>query len=258
MFKFENINLTENSDAQIDINGFIYSIRHEPYAIIKFDQNLTYDRGDDIDIFTLDISSLSQSIIGHFVSSYADKFELELVEINEYHAHIDLRRNNDLIIKFDLYERIPNYPRVNIDNRFFNEVVRCSNSLLCEYRNEEFEFNIASDIDDMILRYLEFLSYYEIRPDKLKHSDYLIENLSENERQHFFEKLHYYTELPEPRYITTNHGSKVSHHGKNILFLSLNKLESSLNKPVIKYILRKFGVWEVIKKTYWRLRALTK
>jgi hypothetical protein len=64
------------------------------------------------------------------------------------------------------------------------------------YKGEEYPVYVPSEIDDLLLRYIEYLEWYQRRPDKIKHLDYILERISsEQDKLIFINKLHNYTKL---------------------------------------------------------------
>jgi hypothetical protein len=65
------------------------------------------------------------------------------------------------------------------------------------FNDEPYRIKYASKIDDLILRYIEYIEWYEIRPDKIKHLEFIAEHLtSDEEQKKMLDKLHYYTAFP--------------------------------------------------------------
>ena len=57
---------------------------------------------------------------------------------------------------------------------------------------------VPSQLDENIIRYIEYHEYYAQRPDKIKHIDYIQQSIKDSNinTNDFFDKLYYYTEIP--------------------------------------------------------------
>ena len=97
--------------------------------------------------------------------------------------------------RFDLYGTLPTYKNILIKEAFFSSVIE--NSHIVE--QNESKVKVPSQIDENILRYIEYQEWYGQRPDKIKHIEYLEEKIknSEMDINSLLDKLHYYIELPQ-------------------------------------------------------------
>jgi hypothetical protein len=55
-------------------------------------------------------------------------------------------------------------------------------------------------LDELVLRYAEYITWFRTRPDKVKHLDFILAAVGNDDaaRNAFFDRLHRYTALPLP------------------------------------------------------------
>lgn len=179
------------------------SLPSKSYSTIRGGEtNLThYEKNSDIDIFCLSIGDLSKSICRHFNQlGLPESYTLKVKELPPAQTHFDILKDKKLEIKLDLYEAMPGYKKSSIKPGLFNSVIE--NSVL----NPK-GICTPNEIDDVLLRYLEYVEYYELRPDKIKHLHYIEARLKDrpNLYSEFFKRLHYYTDLPKCQVYTPPH-----------------------------------------------------
>ena len=134
------------------------------YVIIKFNNTLPlFKINDDIDILTSDIY-LNKNII---INWYNKKiFTHKIIKINNSHIQLDLIKIGEkkLTIRFDLFEKIY-YTKFSIDDNIYKLILQ--NKI---YNGVAY---IPSLLDDLTLRYCEYVEYIDKRKDKIKHLNYV-------------------------------------------------------------------------------------
>lgn len=114
-------------------------------------------------------------------------------------CYIDILRGNKIYLRFDLYGELPRYTRARVKQGLFEVCVENAMTLMAE--GEKYKIKVIAQTYDLIIRYLEYIEWYERRPDKIKHLDYIVSQLQSGEdRAAFLNELHYYTGFPEVRY----------------------------------------------------------
>lgn len=179
---------------KLDLQEFFNALSDEIYCVIKPNEDFpNYYEYSDVDIFCFDINIIANIILTigkKYINN--NNFDIKVSNLSNYQTHIDFyyNKNNKLDFRFDLYQAFPEYNRVKVKQNFFSTII--------ENRNlNNKNIYVPDKIDDLILRYIEFIEYYDIRADKLKHFQYILDNASQSERKLLFDKLHYYTTLPE-------------------------------------------------------------
>jgi hypothetical protein len=183
----------------LDLNNFFFNVRKIPYVIIKYDDNFpNYHKGQDIDIFCYNKSQFAQKIF-ETGNKYLNKgFEIKITDISTGHTQIDFLFKNELHFRFDLHQELPQFKNIKIKKHYIYSVIENAVTLQHRYKNKPYFIYVPSKTDDLLLRYIEYVEYYQLRPDKVKHLNYIVKTVkSDPERISFLDKLHLYTNLPD-------------------------------------------------------------
>ena len=145
------------------INLMDFFLNMENYTIIKIDPNFPrFNIGkDDIDVLCLNINNVCNHIINILQLKYPD-FNYKKYNINNK-IHIDVLFKNKFIIKFDLCDNIVDlYPKYDIPTNLTKSVIETSifNKYHCK---------IPTINNELMIRQLEYDTYINSRPDKIKH-----------------------------------------------------------------------------------------
>lgn len=184
---------------KIDFTNLFIKLENHMYSIIKLDPEFpNYNKGQDIDIFCRNINEVSSEIV-NFLSQYVDKkFKIKISKkINQ--VHIDLMEKNLLHFRFDLFEEIPKYKNIKIKFSFFDVLIESSQ--IKDLR--QFKIKVPNDMDNCIIRYIEYIEYFSAIPDKIKHIDYInscLNNASVN-RDIFFDRLQHFIAIPTKQHV---------------------------------------------------------
>jgi hypothetical protein len=182
----------------IDISTFFRQLSDVPYCIVKLPEAFPeFGPGEDIDIFCYSVDDMTGRLIA-WGDQYIDEgFSIRIATlISHQHVHADFIKAGDLVVRFDLYGCLPSYSKVLIKPALFESIIE--NSIVKKIKkNDTFiEIKTPSAVDEMIIRYIEFIEWYNVRPDKIKHLEYISNNVEENNTKIMLDKLHHYTELP--------------------------------------------------------------
>jgi hypothetical protein len=186
----------------LDLAEFFARVEDLPYAVVrgKPEDLLHYLPGSDIDFFCYDKEAFGRQVLA-FANPYLEcgyEVRVQDTELGDQ-THIDLLRGNALELRFDLYGKLPPYRRFSINPALFLSVIEHADMLEVPHGQEIVGIQVPNQVDDLLLRYLEYIEYYEQRPDKVKHLDYILTAIDKlpEARIGFLEKLHRYTSLPE-------------------------------------------------------------
>lgn len=193
---------------KLELDRFFHAVRYEPYVIVKPNESFPiYWPGSDIDVFCYRVDQFAERLLA-VGNSYTDQgFEIAVAEAGPSHLHVDFRRCGRLEFRFDLYGALPEYRRISLKEHYLFSVIENAIALQRRYQQERYRIYVPNPVDDLVLRYAEYVEWYELRPDKIKHLDYILGAVSaEPERIGFLDKLHLYTELRAPRAMDTRRG----------------------------------------------------
>jgi len=178
----------------INLEEIFKKLENEKYCVVKTFK-LDYKEGSDIDIFCYDLKSFSKKLLYVLNNLSINNINIKVIYKNDKHWYIDVLQDKKIDIRFDLYGDMPNYKKVLVKDCLFSSIIE--NCIVNEINSIKIKQPCL--IDDVILRYLEYIENYELRPDKIKHLDYIVSKIENNEKlkKEFLNKLHFYTKLPE-------------------------------------------------------------
>lgn len=184
---------------------FLREIEDEYYCIIKRNNIIEFRNGADIDIFCYDLTSFTKKIIKASKIFIKNGYELKINDEIENHWHLDLCKENTISVRFDIYNTLPSFKKVNVKKAFFACVLENRVEEKIMINNNKLKVYYPALIDELIIRYIEYIENYKLRPDKIKHLEYIMRKLDENTKNKvFIDKLHYYTSFtkdlnPKPK-----------------------------------------------------------
>lgn len=169
---------------KVQIKELFKTLQDENVVIIKLSEDFPkYYSGSDIDMFCADPYAVARKIL-----AFTNRYIFEGAEVRVKHdterkkMHIDIFFEGDFDIRFDLHGALPRYKNVRVKREFFPAVL----SKKKKTERNGVEIFVPSDIDEMVLRYIEFHEYFNQRPKKVKHLDYVVEK----DNPEFLNRLH--------------------------------------------------------------------
>ena len=191
-----------NFSNKLDLDRYFSELSAEVYCIIKLSPDFpNYKAGSDLDIFCYDLEKFSQKLMQIGRTEVEAGFEIRVTTVSKSQVHIDFFLNNVLDLRFDLYQAMPAYKKLSIKPGLFGSIVEQSVSISRNYKGQPYPLFVPSKIDELLLRYFEYAEWYELRPDKIKHLEYIEANVGDNAaRITLLDKLHHYTQLPPTVY----------------------------------------------------------
>ena len=222
------MNSTQHYSNKLDLDKFFFEARNLNYVIIKITHFPNYYKGSDIDIFCENMVEFTKLILG-IGNIYVEQqnFEIIVTIKDTTHTYIDVYISGELDFRFDVYSALPEFKNLSLKKDLFFDILKNKTFFYSAYNGDEYSVFVPSETDDFLLRYIEYLEWYQRRPDKIKHLDYILERLSsDKDKIIFINKLHNYTKLYQS---SESKNTLNPSHFKN----SLAKLE--------KRLLRKFG-----------------
>lgn len=178
---------------KLNLKDFFDALSKEIYCVIKLGEDYpNYISYSDIDIFCFDIAKVANIILivgKEYVKNQNCRIELNTVSENQIQIDFYFDNSKKLDFKFDLYQAFGAYKKINIKESLFVSIIE--NRVL----NEK-NIYVPAKIDDLLLRYIEYVEFYDIRADKIKHVEYIKNKATEEELQKMLDKLHYFTAMP--------------------------------------------------------------
>lgn len=224
---------------RLDLDRFFFAVRNNIYVIVKLNEDFpNYYTGSDIDIFCYNKDEVAKQILS-VGNGYLDQgFEINVTDTSELHTFVDFYYSGELEFRFDLYQSLPKYQKIKIKEHYIFSVIENAVALYREFDGTRYPLYVPSEVDELLLRYVEYIEWYELRPDKIKHLDYIVNNIShDSNRISFINKLHLYTELPEPVYeVEKTNSSQVVRYIKRVLsgIIARSTLLQKLYRKIIR------------------------
>ena len=210
------------SNFKVSLNLLFKELESRPnFCIVKLPKEFPdYIIGSDLDFFCYDIEETARTILAFLQKFISEDLTIKIIHYSNQ-IHIDFKNQDKIIIRFDLYGRLPAYKNVLIKESLFSSIIE--NSIMTE--RGDCKVRVPSQLDENIIRYIEYHEYYAQRPDKIKHIDYIQQSIKNSNinLNNFFDKLYYYTEIP----LTTKENINLS---KPSYFIYLYKKFSSVMK----------------------------
>jgi len=185
---------------KLNIVDFIKQIENLNYIIIKKPEHFPeYYTGSDLDIICDDKRELIQNLLivgNNYIENH--NFEIRVASNeNTNHTKVDFYFEEILELRFDVHEGLPKFKNVKIRDDYANSLLEHKQKLeIVDKIGLTFIVNIPSNIDELIFRYIEYFEWFERRPDKIKHLEYVEQHLkNDEERITFFDRLHTYMDL---------------------------------------------------------------
>ena len=182
------------SNIKIGLKPLFEKLETKSYSIIKLPTEFPdYKIGSDLDIFCYDVEGISRVVLAYLQEIISKDLSVKIIN-RRTQIYIDVMDEDKIHFRFDLYGTLPTYKNILIKEAFFSSVIENSQMI----KQNGCKVKVPSQIDESILRYIEYQEWYEQRPDKIKHIKYLEEKIknSEIDINRLLDKLHYYTKLP--------------------------------------------------------------
>lgn len=183
---------------KIELIEFINEINDCKYTIVKIGEEFpNYYPRNDIDIFCTDINKVAKKIM-KVGNKYLDQdFKIEISEENVYHKQIDFMYDEQIDFRFDLYGAFPEYKNVTIKKSYFYSLIDKSKEKIITHNEIEYKIFVPETVDEMIVRYLDYLEYFAKRNDKIKHLDFVRRKVEESDvLESFLDRFYEHISLP--------------------------------------------------------------
>lgn len=205
----------------------------DEYVIYKISKDFPNIRiGEDIDLIVLDVQKCV-NLVTHWHREQQNDLKI-LIGTKDEHTHIDFQLDSKLIIRLDLIESFSFFTRFSVKQNYIAKIFM--NRVQAQYG--DFYIWVPSKVDDITLRYFEFTEYFWLKPDKIKHYDY-IENACNDDstRKAFIENTHQFIKLRNIKWTK-----------KHSLSQSTNALVIQTRKQAFSYIIQSFRfiIWATV------------
>ncbi len=180
---------------------------------------MNYRPGSDVDIFCDNPPAFVNSII-KTGKKYVENEGFEIMVKNNpkaAHCFVDFFSDNRLEFRFDVCFALPKFRNIVVKKELFSDILENKEFFEMLYKGEKYPLYVPNEIDDLLLRYIEYLEWHRIAPRKRKHLNYVLSELTPPKNILFKEKLNAYTKR-----------------------LKLAKVKSIFDYRYFKFLFRKF------------------
>ena len=155
-------------------------------VILKISETFpNYERGDDLDLLVLDRSDAIRAIYKFAEKVLENGIELRVTD-TPGHCHADFLFDGGLEIRIDLIDNFEFYSKLAVKNGFVAKIFKDRRARSCG----DLVYYVPSEEDNLTIRYFEYLEWFDRRPDKVKHMDYICAVEDESLKRRFFENTH--------------------------------------------------------------------
>jgi len=172
--------------SQVDLPKLLNVI--DDYVMIKKSFEFPkYTPGSDLDLLIIDKEYAIKKIVQHYETDYQNKFDLMIVD-NGKHCHVDFLLNGAIDIRIDIIQNFDFYNRFTVKNSFLFKMLKDKQTICYG----DYSIFVPSKEDDLIIRYFEYLEYFDRYPNKVKHIDYICNVKDQSLKNRFIENTHRY------------------------------------------------------------------
>lgn len=170
--------------SKIDLLNLLNHI--EDYVLIKkSDEFPEYLVGGDIDLIVFDIDKAKTSISSFYGSFIGNAGEMRVTEEKNF-CHIDFLFDGKLDVRLDLIDSFNFFKKFEVKNGFIVKLFKDHQII----KFGESQVYVPCDEDDLMLRYFEYLEYFDNHSAKIKHLDYICSVNDDELKKRFFENTH--------------------------------------------------------------------
>ncbi len=172
----------------LSIPSALNSLGDEYILLKRWSDFPSFLPGSDVDILVIDrlaASAMLQKYLGAIVDR--NEYFLRIME-GTNHIHLDIMQKDQVWIRFDLMDSFEGFSRFTIQDSLKVKLFLSRDKFVCE----EQEIFVPSHEFDLLIRYFEYLEYFELRPDKIKHLDYICANSTPEQQAELINNAHRY------------------------------------------------------------------
>jgi len=186
---------------KLDLTEFFDELKDIEYVIVKISDDFpNYYPGSDVDIFCLDVNKIAKRILKVGNKYLNQNFYIRIDESKSNLKQIDFVYDGKIDFRFDLYGAFPKYSNINIRKFYFYSIIDRRTQRTLNYNKKKISVWVPEIIDEMIIRYLDYLEYFAKRKDKIKHLDFIRKEINESlSLEVFLDRFYLYISFPENR-----------------------------------------------------------
>ncbi len=183
--------------------------------------------GSDVDLLVIDRFDSSLLLQNYFMEFIKDESYYLKVTEGKGHIHLDIMEKDRIFLRIDLIDGFDYFTRFSVQDALKIRIFLSRKTI--DVDNQKVV--VPSTEFDLLLRYLEYLEWFDRRPDKIKHIDYILSTATEDQIQELINDTH--------RYLRYNHKKWPYPINQNIFFIDSRKKAIKEILNLCKYVVQK-------------------
>lgn len=169
---------------KINVNSLLQYI--DDYVLIKKSEEFpVYTPGSDLDLIVFDKEDALKKSYLYYDDNIGEKGEMKVTNTENY-CHVDFFFEGKLDLRIDFIDNFNFFEKIAVKPSFMVKIFKDRQSVAFD----DGIVYVPCIEDDLTLRYFEFLEWFDRRPDKIKHLDYIYEVENEDIKKRFFDNTH--------------------------------------------------------------------
>ena len=181
-------------ETKFDLIQILHHV--ENYVLLKkWDDFPAFLPGSDVDLLVADLYESSKKL-QLFLLPKLDGEEWYLqVKEGRGKIHIDIIHEDNIFLRFDLTDSF-NFRKFSISPAFKFKVFLDRINESCR----ESKIWVPSEEDNLLIRYFEYLEWFELNPSKIKHLNYILENADAETISQMIKNAHQFIQISHDRW----------------------------------------------------------
>jgi hypothetical protein len=183
----------------LDLGRYLAAIADARYAIVKVPSHFpALNLGEDLDI----LAPGKESVVQPLLAAAAPDVEAGCVARVGYdpagaYVHLDILKDDVLQLRFDVASRLASFGSYRIAPGYAERIVGSASRREVRIGERLVVVRTAAEIDELVIRYLEYHELFSARPDEIKHLEYVLRAVEDHAaRERFLDRLHENISLP--------------------------------------------------------------
>lgn len=169
-----------------DSSRFLELLQKGEDVVVKRDPALPLvGRGSDVDIFTVRPHELLRDLESEVLAEEA--FSARVSRLSNDRFQFDIFDEGGFLLKLDLFSAFPRYERFGVQEHLFYRLVSEAQEL---NSNDHSSFPVLGTLHEGLIRYFEYVEYFWTGPEKPKHFEWILTQLTVAEQNEVYELAH--------------------------------------------------------------------
>ena len=183
----------------LDLGRYLSAIAGCRYAIVKLPAHFpAIHVGEDLDIVAVDKETVVRKLLTAAQQDLESGFRARVTYgPARAYIHADILDPDEVHLRFDVASALPSFGSYRVRDAYAERILEAADRKDVVIGGATVPIWVAGELDELVVRYLEYYELFSSRPDKVKHLDYILQSVeAAPERKRFFERLHANIVLP--------------------------------------------------------------